>query len=522
MATDKARTNNCPTCGGPLPPFAGAPANCPFCGAVVERPAAEKPPPRFVETYTVPAAPAARRRGCVNPVAILLAIVLLVGGVLFFLLLPGRGSAPGVIVSLSRSVWGQVIPVPADRPGPADLLVFTFDSKSSERYLTYLDGTRPAWMWDSPPVDISKVYRTGVVVRNQKVYLADGTRLWALDQGSGQVAWQASLSDSIISICEGCVRVAGGYVIALSQDGVLQAFEAESGRPAWSVRLNETPRNLWVVNDQVAVVDYEKPNDVYSIVFQLRDPATGEVVQAFAGYCQREYRRSYLRIYDPDVVLDPAGQSIYLLHGSIPGCIQRWNLATGALDWQVWAEDHSLDRFTAPPLLAGGRIYASYSGRVIAIDGEQGTVDLLLDEVDYELQLQGEQEGTLVVLAQRQRGSTRYELWGVNADSGHVRWRYIPQDEVPIEGPGSSSADKVLAWHLTREGLVVLHLNAEPPTLVVGTIDLRTGQETVLGTAGLDDDYWAGLSWSDTAAWLTIRKVYTIDLGSGKVVGTWP
>jgi hypothetical protein len=221
-------------------------------------------------------------------------------------------------------------------------------------------------------------------------------------------------------------------------------------------------------------------------------------------------------------VVDQAGNTLYMLFDLLPGCVQRWNLETGQLDWELLAEDHYFDRFDAPLLLSGDRIYGSYSGRVFAIDIEAGTLDLLVDEQDYELAVQGEQDGILVALARRQRGSTRYELWGIDADSGHVPWKYIPQDEEPIEEAGGWAADEAFAWHLTRDGLAVLHVLAEPPTLIVSTLDIKTGEETILGTASLDDDYWAGLAWSDTTAWLTIRKVYVIDLVSGKVISTWP
>lgn len=522
MTSDDVRTINCPTCGGPIPPFSGPQTRCPFCGTAVERPATAVPAIQVVTPARVPAQPAARSRGCAGPFFLIgLAVALLAVGVAFFMLLPGKSSAPGFITSLSRSVQGSAIPVAADRQGLPDLLVFTYDSSSSERYLTYLDGANNTLRWDSPPVS-TDVYAAGVVVRNQRVYLADGAVLMALDQGNGQVAWQANLSDNVVHYCENCVQVVGGYVAALSQDGVLQGFEAASGRPAWSVRLNETPRNLWAVKDMVAVLDWEMPNDSDSIVLQLRDPATGQVVQRLPGVCEEGRYEANLPIYDPNIVLDPSGGALFMFYDLLPACVQRWDLATGQVDWQLWAEDHYFDRFNAPLRMSGGKIYGSYNGRVIAVDVEKGELDLLVDEQDYELALQGEQDGTLIVLARRQRGSARYELWGVNADSGNVPWKYIPQEEEPIEGSGGWAADKGFAWQLTREGLAVLHLNAEPPVLIVGTIDVKTGQETVLGTAGLDDDYWAGLSWSGDTAWLTVRKVYAIDLVSGKVLSTWP
>lgn len=517
MAEERpTRTLNCPVCGGPL--AAPGRQTCPYCGSSVTVGAAEEPAPPRISLPTQPI-PGARRRGCISPLILSLAAALLVGGLAFFLLRPLPGGNP--LVVLSRTVRSAALPVPTDRQGPADVLVVTYDSTSEQRYLSYIDGANNRLRWDSPPIS-TDLYEGGIVVRGGIVYAADRMTLLALNADDGQKVWQTTLSDSIANYCQDCLRVVGSTVVALSQDGMLQGYEARSGRPVWSVRLNETPRNLWEIAGSIAVLDYEQPNDVTSIALQLRDPDTGQVVRSLPGLCQEDHGRENLPIYDPNILVDPSGRAVYFFYGLLPACAQRWNPETEHLDWQLWAPDHYFDRFNAPLFLAEGRIYGSYSGRVVAVDTERGEVALLADEQDYELTLQEKLGSTLLVLARRQRGSTRYELWGMDADSGRVLWKYVPQDQVPIIESGGWAADQGFAWCSTRDGLIILHLTAEPPTLLTGALDLRNGLETALASSKLDNDYWAGLVCGGNAAWLTTFKLHTIDLTSGKVLSTWP
>ncbi len=521
MAEERpTRTLNCPVCGGPL--AAPGRQSCPYCGSKIDVAAGEPPARPTISAPTpLPMAPGARRRGCLSPLVFILAAILLVGGLVLFLLKPQPGPGFKTLVGLARTVQSAAILLPTDRQGPPDVLVVTYDASSEQRYLSYIDGAKGTLLWDSPPVS-TNLYKEGIVLRGGTIYLVDKMALLALNASDGQVAWQATLSDSVVNYCQGCLRVIGNTVVVLSQDGVLQAYEAQGGRPAWSVRLNETPRNLWEIGGWVAVLDYEQPNEVYSIALQLRDPATGQVVQSFPGNCQEGDYRDELPIYSPNIVFDPSGETVYFLYGLLPACAQRWNLETGQLEWQLSAPDHYFDRFNSPPLMADGRLYGSYSGRVVAVDAEQGEIALLADEQDYELALQEKLGNTLIVLARRQRGSTRYELWGMDADSGRVLWEYVPQDQEPITEAGGWAADQVFAWCPTRDGLGILHLIADPPTLLTGMLDLRNGQETALQTSSLDNDLWAGLVCSGNTAWLTTLKLYAIDLTSGKVISTWP
>src|SRR5512136_3040534 len=135
MSQEELHTINCPTCGGPIPPFTGSQTRCPFCGATVERPKPEKPAVQvMVAPISRASAPrAGSSRSCLLVVG--LAVLLLVAGVVLFLFIPSKGPAPNLLVGLSRSVQSPAIPVPTDRQGPADVLVLTYDSGSDQRYL---------------------------------------------------------------------------------------------------------------------------------------------------------------------------------------------------------------------------------------------------------------------------------------------------------------------------------------------------------------------------------------------------
>ncbi|MFN3742559.1 MAG: hypothetical protein ACK4VW_07820, partial [Anaerolineales bacterium] len=54
---------------------------------------------------------------------------------------------------------------------------------------------------------------------------------------------------------------------------------------------------------------------------------------------------------------------------------------------------------------------------------------ILIDDPNYELAPVAESGGTLIVLAERTRGSTRYELWGVAVSTGERRWQRLFEGE---------------------------------------------------------------------------------------------
>jgi outer membrane protein assembly factor BamB len=515
---------NCPSCGAPIE-VTGPQARCPFCGTLVERSAPEAAAPGTVviEVPAMPSSLARRRSGCAGTLAVLGAVVLLaaVGLVVFFL---AQNETPGgVLVPLSRSVQGTPVPVPADRPGPADLLVYTYDSTDKQNMLSFLDGASHTLRWDSPRLGNS-AFQGRPVLGPGLVYLTDGTRLLALNRSDGQLAWQATLADSVQpTLCPDCLRLVGNSLVVLCQDGTLQSFDARTGQALWSKRLNETPRDLWVVGGQVAVLDEEQGSQP-NVSLYFWNPATGELVRKITPGCPSHFGiEGLFSVYQGSVLVSSSGDALYCFYNLSPGCAQRWNPATGEQVWLTVGENEYFDRFTTPPMLIEDMIYASYDHYVLAVDPATGELRRLTDEEDYELTVLGGQEGVLVVSARRTRGSERYELWGLDAATGQRKWQYLFEDEDPIEAPGAW-AGNAYAWQLSSRGLVLLHMFKEPRRLVLETLDPQTGQSGGQTNIDLGEDRssWNSVVWSGDTAWVTTTKLHAVDLVSGKLLYTWP
>lgn len=504
---------NCPSCGG-LATLAGPQTRCPYCGNVIPSPPSPTQPPVISCHPTSPPIRVGRRWGIVILAAILVLLLSLVP-VIFFLHLGERPPSPPAVQGRRAEA---VIPLAVDRSGPADILVFNYDREAQRYLLTYLDGLDHSLRWDGPELS-SEAYLDGLVVAGTMIYVTDGDRLVAIHRSDGTPAWETRLTDSVLSTsCNHCLQWVGGYVVVLPQDGILQAFAAQTGAPAWSVRLNETPRDLWVVNGLVAVLDRE--TEAYDSMFlQLRDPATGKVVRKIHAVCTSAL---VLPIYDPTILVGPDDASLYFFFDEFPGCVQRWDAASGEQAWQAVAKDHYFSSFNRPPILADGTLYAGFEGRLQAWDVDTGAMRVLLDEQDYVVTPLAERDDILVACAERTRGSTRYELWGLEAQTGTIQWKRVMQDEEWLDEEPVWTENS-FTWRLTSQGVIVLHLRTKPAQIVVETVDLRSGENLVRVENALEETYpWYSVAWAGDTVWVSVERLYAVDLGTGRVLWTWP
>lgn len=503
----------CPSCGAPIRPE-GDQAECPFCGTVVQRSEPSVPFVRVEVGRSISARPAVRQAGLGVGVIVAIALSLLAlgGFIAWFSVSPQRPSARVI------SLRGSPFLVPVDREGPADVLAITYDVKNDSNSLTYFDSAERTARWEGPTLSEDS-YRAPIAVGGSRVYVVDQAELLALSLDDGTLAWQAPLADTASSSCEGCLRFLDNYVAVLSEDGTLQAFEASTGRPAWSFRLNETPRRLHVLDGHLGAFDLADPEDWRSLSLFLWEPATGDLVRRIPVHCV-EGRHTDTPGTDVPVLVDRSGKQIYLLYGLSPGCAQKWDLDRGVLIWQITVE-YYLDQHHSTTILQGDMIYTGIAGVVLAMDTADGELRQLTAEDDYELIPLAVQENTLVVAARRTRGSERYELWGLDPTSGARRWQIILEEEDLLGNPGAW-ADPAWAAHLTREGLTLLHLLTEPPRLTVETIDPQTGTSLGQVTSDLDDEYWQEAIWTNDTVWLLMRKLHAVDLSTGEVLFSWP
>lgn len=520
--TGEVRRVACPSCGAPLE-FSGSQGRCPFCGTVVERsePVVQRPPGRVIDLTGRPDV-RPRQRSCAPLLLVLGVLILGVAGVITWLSVRPKGGSAPQAKSVQRVSLSLAAVAPADRAGSPDLLVYTYQVKAQTYHLTYLDGATYAVRWDSPPLGEYSINPTAP--GTALVYVTDENKqtrqqsLLALKREDGTLVWKAPLSDEVLSNCQGCLRALGNTVVALSRDGTVQAFEAQTGRLAWNHRLNYTADHMLVVKGWPAVVDQDAPKDWDNISLYIWDQVTGELAHRITPHCPDSPHPKALDIRSP-VLVNSGGDTVYFLYGTLPACAERWDLTGSQMVWQMQYEDLYFDRYNAPPLLFDDAIYSGYDGEVIAISTADGRLRQLANEEDYELTPLDRWQGILIVSARRTRGSSRYELWGLDAATGEQRWRYLIQAEAKMGGPSSGGS---WAARLTSRGLVVLQVLPEPPRAVLETVDPRTGVGGGQVSASLEDADLESVVWSDDAAWLEVRTLVAVELATGKILFTWP
>lgn len=414
-----------------------------------------------------------------------------------------------------RSLQGAVIPLLDSDSALPDLLVFNQNLTTRAHTLLYLNSTDRTIRWESAPLSEGRS-QPRLVPGRSMIYLAAQAELLALDRREGYLVWRASLSNNLPAGCRDCLRVVGDNVVVLTQDGVLQSFDPQSGEQVWRQRLLDTPRQLLVIGEQVAVMDRlgaGRPEAVLHVF----DPADGTLVRRIEPVCpdpQGFFSDSYPGIDTPVFHL-PERQALYLMFGTANSCAQLVSEVNGEVIWRTNVDDLPPTWHNNTPLITDAAVHIGVDNRIVAFAMDDGNLRRLTDEPDYDFLPLALRDGTLVVEATRTRGARRTELWGIDAESGEPRWRYVLENE---RGTGADN----WAWHLTPNGVTVMQKS--PRAVSIETLDIREGTRVDQATIRLEDriTIWRGITIIDDIAYLTLQRLYAIDLTTGEVVYTWP
>lgn len=423
-------------------------------------------------------------------------------------------AAPG-----RRFVWSAPIPLDSDTSEP-DLLVISrnYDREPDSDTIAYLSPDRGAVRWESQPLGENGsswvvAYGDGMVL------IADGTRLLGLRRDSGELAWEAPLTDAIAdSICRDCLQIFGAVAVALPQDGVLQAFDVATGAPRWSVRLREATRQLVRVGALVGVPDRLPDGSSYGALY-LYNPNDGSPAGEIVPSCQEQGNYERFVSYYMDIGVDPAGRILAWLLPSSPVCLMAYDIATGTISRTMLQEFNSSDLDERTSLWAGDSLYLSDGGRIYAV-GPQERGEVLRAE-DYYVRPLAARGTTLLVEARRTRGSSRIELWAVDAPSGTRRWERVLQADDPPEYPGDTS-DFVAT--LVGDAVALVELREEPEQAVYELIGLADGASRVRATLAVENpgSYLRGATWGRDHVFLSIDELYSVELRSGRTIYSWP
>ena len=141
-------------------------------------------------------------------------------------------------VGSPTTLWSRSIGRGADRsiwqvqPAVTDGLVLVTDSRGR---VSALDRNTGAPRWETPLRDVRVSAGVGVGGDIAVVGTMDGSAI-ALNLDNGDEIWRTRLSSEVLALSE----VAGGVVVARTNDGRLHALEALSGTVRWTV-LRTTP-----------------------------------------------------------------------------------------------------------------------------------------------------------------------------------------------------------------------------------------------------------------------------------------
>jgi outer membrane protein assembly factor BamB len=366
------------------------------------------------------------------------------------------------------------------------------------------------------------------------IFATAKTRVMALNRQTGQLAWEATLSDELPSRCSNndCLRVVGQRVVVLAGDGGLVGLDAQSGRTVWNTRLNSTPDRLHVINDQIVLFDQRDGGVVLSII----NPTDGSERQTLKPICSgsSSSMTDDARLDSP-VLVDSDQKSLYILFGFFNTCVQRWDATTGELIWNASFEDISFFSGHGPqPILIDDALYVASENQLVAVNRADGAWRTLIDDPDYEFVPLAVQDGVLIVRAKRTRGTTRFELWGVNSEAGERVWQHVFTDSEPLDEPDRMSGlidegDSGWTAHLTPQGLVVVQAMAQPHHLSIETLDPASGVSSgamTIPLAGISGGFYSVpdvVGWKSSTLWMIVEgRLYVLDLATSTWALTWP
>lgn len=555
------RSMDCPSCGAPLQIQEGQSiVICKFCrdtirldmprAAPVPPPAPSAPPPVVVVTSTPRAprpAPQAQKQsglaGCGCSAVFVAGMLLFVGGVLLF---SGAIPLPGAlrlslqnVVPLNMLVFEGVALSPSTNDTLPELMGLAQNNSAGEldRMMVKIDAEGQL-AWQAQPFTESSVYihPSHIVAAGSAVYVALDDTLYAYQLSDGASLWQASLTDAPHPSCQQCIQVHGEHVVVLAGDGTLHGFNTANGDAEWTYTLPDSTYYLFDFADQPVVIEREDTNG--TLLFF--DSATGAITRRLQPICTHSSGSFDETIYEYDAVFlyDPASRALFLAYGSSEGCVQRWDLAADTNDpeWSAHLtyEDGFNGSYDQTFLLDAGTLYlSSLGGYIRAFDAQTGEWREVVREDDAETTLLGVQDGVALLQVTSARGTRKYALWGVDAASGDVLWRYSLDEAEPLTQVGDSSGavfeDAIKwTWRLMSGRVQLVRVEGKPQQLSLQSLNLRDGAQsqtitmplTRLDTSSYTASY---IGWRGSRMWLWIDyDLYRLNTETGEIEFVWP
>jgi len=511
----------CPSCGAPLKVKTDETrVECQYCHATVELPEDERPPIILTAPTVDYHYPKNRAR---NIVLILTLITLIAGAAIVLpivLFASGAKSSTVPGVKIYSIVNARLV------PDTNELLGITYNSDESRRPVMLDFNQENPLRWQGDNLG-DESYQAKFLVVGKQFITAMDTRLYAVNRVDGENLWETSLSDQLPVGCETCLQSSDLKVYALTQIGRLHAYDLATGKQLWSVGLTTTPRNLYLFSNGPAVVD--EVEGVPTIL--IFDPANGQILQQIAPLCPNNIFQDDPQEFGLYSTLWPAADNsyFYVAYGFWePGCLEKWDAVKGQRVYQTLLPE-DLVRNELLHLVVEDAIYFSptMSGQTWMLETGSGDARAVTSDKDYYTRPVAARGEVVVIEAKRNRGSTRYELWGIDRRSGDRLWQFIPQAEDSFFDTANSIMDEggIFAVHATDNGLSLLQAFDDPARITLERLDFQTGVSQGQFSYLPEESSIFSLQvigWRADQVWLDSDGILVLDLSSGVLVHSWP
>ncbi|MGQ0604598.1 MAG: outer membrane protein assembly factor BamB family protein [Anaerolineales bacterium] len=442
----------------------------------------------------------------------------------------------------SRFVVGRdAALIPSVNDAPPDLIFLADEypqsGGDSVKRLVALSGERPQFLWKSAALD-NDTYDTRILGDAERIYTVSGNRLLAFNRADGATAWEAALADKIsFNICVDCFRLLDGRLFALSDDGSLSAFDAATGQPRWNFRATQdSPRGLYVLGSQIVFMDRDENSEGVMHVF---DPASGERVTHKPLCTSDEFFGPKAADWTTPLYPAATGTDFFIIFGWPAPCIQRLDSKTIQPVWSTVPprELNLLSSINPNLIVTADALFIAADDKILRVEAANGETQVLIQDGDYRFNLLDQHDGVLVLLGQRQRGTTRNEVWAVDAQSGERRWSVDLGEAPPFGGAlgdgGIIDEDKpAWTWHASARGLHIVRFKRTEDdvshAILHDVYDWQTGEsggqrETGLGVETIILSAPGFTLWRGETLWMEMETgVMAFDAADDAIVYRWP
>ena len=482
------------------------------------------------------AAPTVKGSGCASLLIGLVVVLLGLGVAGYFLLAPQASSVSEAITVINEGITtvqgssvvlnGPELLLPVGDGALADVAYTSRDYNQEAMWVNAFTGATGQAAWQSEALN-DELGNQLLFADGQRVYYVSENRLMALDRANGRTAWQTTLSDRLPYTCGDCILSFGERLVVQTLDNKLHGLDAATGQEAWVVDLPTSSSGQMRVGEWTAVLA-DNPDSGAGL--DLYDPATGSLAQRIEPRCPHPNFDPQEPSFTDPVLVDDGEQSVYFIFGFFdPMCLQKWDYAANTQTWSTFIEQDLPPTDAAFVQDANTLYYNTTDHQLFAAAKSDGATTLLAQDDGYTLVPQSALNNVLLVRAIRTVGSSREELWGVDAVNGGVLWKFVPQAEKQIP-PGDldvvhESDTGFWTMQPTLNGVILLQARSKTPRLVVETLGLRdgasSGQKEIPLNVTVESSYWFSLlGWDGDVAWVEadIKQFLAVNAATGEVV----